>query len=355
MSLFKKRFPTLEEQISRLSPKCRELTDEESRLVNGGGPSVWDTYNGTGCPYEYTTVPKDPPAETTTPASNTPANKTTEIAETTATDTSNQSDNNSATDSQDFSHSSGTFYSDSKTEKTNPIYFTRACDAAMIAEEKGKAESENKKQITILSSKVSSKTAKIQKNNGYLQIPQYTTEGYNIIDKRKDFLAKTVNNKVLEEINLITEDNSTIFPDPDSSNSIRFSQPTVGKISSEFGKRDIIKVNETNTKSFHSGIDIANDAGTPIYPIAEGTVLECGSNESYGNYIIIGHDTDGWNGLYSLYAHLQEMTDFQTGDVVSSIQQIGTMGQTALATGPHLHLEIKNNNIKYNPRDFISF
>ena len=90
MSLFKKKFPTLEEQISRLSPKCRELTDEESRLVNGGGPSVWDTYNGTGCPYEYTTVPKDPPAETTTPASNTPANKTTEIAETTATDTTNQ-------------------------------------------------------------------------------------------------------------------------------------------------------------------------------------------------------------------------------------------------------------------------
>ena len=84
MSLLKKRFPTLEEQISRLSPKCRELTDEESRLVNGGGPSVWDTYNGTGCPYEYTTVPKDPPVETTTPASNTPANKTTEIAETTA-------------------------------------------------------------------------------------------------------------------------------------------------------------------------------------------------------------------------------------------------------------------------------
>ena len=90
MRLLKKRFPTLEEQISRLSPKCRELTDEESRLVNGGGPSVWDTYNGTGCPYEYTTVPKDPPAETTTPASNTPANKTTEIAETTATDTANQ-------------------------------------------------------------------------------------------------------------------------------------------------------------------------------------------------------------------------------------------------------------------------
>ena len=90
MSLFKKKIPTLEEQISRLSPKCRELTDEESRLVNGGGPSVWDTYNGTGCPYEYTTVPKDPPAETTTPASNTPANKTTEIAETTATDTTNQ-------------------------------------------------------------------------------------------------------------------------------------------------------------------------------------------------------------------------------------------------------------------------
>ena len=90
MSLLKKRFPTLEEQISRLSPKCRELTDEESRLVNGGGPSVWDTYNGTGCPYEYTTVPKDPPVETSTPTTSTPANKTTEIAESTATDTTNQ-------------------------------------------------------------------------------------------------------------------------------------------------------------------------------------------------------------------------------------------------------------------------
>ena len=58
----KKKFLTMEEQVAKLSSKCRELTEEESRMLNGGGHSVWDSYDGSGCPYEYTTVPEETPS-----------------------------------------------------------------------------------------------------------------------------------------------------------------------------------------------------------------------------------------------------------------------------------------------------
>ena len=309
MSLFKKRFPTLEEQISRLSPKCRELTDEESRLVNGGGPSVWDTYNGTGCPYEYTTVPKDPPAETTTPTTSTPANKTTEIAESTATDTANQSDNNSATNSQDFSHSSGTFYSDSKTEKTNPIYFTRACDAAIIAEKKGKREI-NWKQETRPANSV-----------------------WNYYNERSG--SNPYKKKTIQRDKSISGTKNPY----EGIKTVNFADPTESKrITSLMGIR-------TDAKPFnHMGIDIGPKVkgvkGDPILSIADGIVVRNGiteqSNSSRLEITIPGSSNT------VVYQHA-DFLDLAPGTMVKKRDVLGTMSDLGCAGNIHLHLEFRKN------------
>lgn len=107
--------------------------------------------------------------------------------------------------------------------------------------------------------------------------------------------------------------------------------PTSGIVTSGFGQRtDPLD----GTESFHYGIDIAADEGTPIYAVSDGIVCETGSN-SYGNYIVIEHD----GGLQSLYAHCSRVEKCE-GDLVEAGELIAAVGMTGRATGNHLHFEL---------------
>ncbi len=97
------------------------------------------------------------------------------------------------------------------------------------------------------------------------------------------------------------------------------------------------------------GADFA-DLGMPVYAISNGTVVEKGVLESFGNYLIIRHDLPApitVNGIttsavYSLYGHFQNPAIVSVGAVVGIGQQIGNVGYTGLADGnPHVHLEIR--------------
>ncbi|OGM02605.1 hypothetical protein A2115_01150 [Candidatus Woesebacteria bacterium GWA1_41_8] len=64
----------------------------------------------------------------------------------------------------------------------------------------------------------------------------------------------------------------------------------------------------------------------------------------YGNAVLISHGND----MTSLYAHLSKI-EVKVGDVVESSTEIGKMGATGHATGPHLHLEIRDHGVPINP------
>lgn len=91
----------------------------------------------------------------------------------------------------------------------------------------------------------------------------------------------------------------------------------------------------------HSGVDISGTGyGSPIYSIADGVVVQtvkaCKKpcmRWSNGTYVVVQHE----NNLYSGYLHLDSYT-VKVGDHVRKGQQIGRMGETGQATGPHLHL-----------------
>lgn len=100
-------------------------------------------------------------------------------------------------------------------------------------------------------------------------------------------------------------------------------------------------------KMWHSGIDLAGEKpgmkNVAIYPIYKGIVVDAGFKEnSYGNYIIIHHNTAG--NIYSLYGHLKER-HVEKLEFVDPSQPIGIMGTTGMSTAEHLHLEIR---IPYN-------
>ncbi len=95
---------------------------------------------------------------------------------------------------------------------------------------------------------------------------------------------------------------------------------------------------------FHTGIDISGVKGTAVYATGNGTVIRKGYCSGYGNYIEIQHA----GGFRSFYAHLSK-TMVNVGDSVSIATQIAYIGNTGVATGSHLHYEIRKGNYYLNP------
>ena len=112
-------------------------------------------------------------------------------------------------------------------------------------------------------------------------------------------------------------------------------------ISSGFGMRKHPVYKEHR---FHTGIDFAKAKGTPVYATGNGTVIRKGYDSGYGNFIEIQHA----GGFRSFYAHLSK-TMVNIGDSVSITQQIACVGNTGVATGSHLHYEIRKGNRFLNP------
>lgn len=98
----------------------------------------------------------------------------------------------------------------------------------------------------------------------------------------------------------------------------------------------------------HTGIDIANHIGEPVFAAAQGVVETAGWNSGgYGFYIIIRHP----NGLYTLYGHNSKLL-VSAGQVVAQGQHISNIGSTGHSTGPHLHFEIRSEGNYLNPLNY---
>lgn len=92
----------------------------------------------------------------------------------------------------------------------------------------------------------------------------------------------------------------------------------------------------------YNAVDLATPKYTPIYAVADGTVIVArdngGWNGGYGNYVVISHAND----TQTLYAHMTTGTVLVSqGETVSQGEKIGEVGMTGEATGPHLHIEVR--------------
>ena len=104
----------------------------------------------------------------------------------------------------------------------------------------------------------------------------------------------------------------------------------------------------TGGGAFHAGLDFKGPIGAPIYAAAKGVVSFAGQRQGYGNCIEIDHG----NGLLTRYAH---MSAFRAtlGQPVAPGTIIGAIGNTGRSTGPHLHFEVRLNDVPLNPRPFL--
>ena len=115
--------------------------------------------------------------------------------------------------------------------------------------------------------------------------------------------------------------------------------PVEGRVISEYGLR--------NGRP-HKGIDLGAKTGTPIFAVADGTVVYSGVQGSYGNVIVIEHP----DFVMTVYAH-NEKNFVSVNDKVTQGQQIGTVGSTGNAQGSHLHFEYRLKGKAINPRKVL--
>lgn len=125
-----------------------------------------------------------------------------------------------------------------------------------------------------------------------------------------------------------------------------YSTPVSGPVSSDFGYREHPVEGE---ERFHYGVDLAADAGTEVDCFADGTVTAVGESSSYGRYCVVSHP----DGYATLYAHCSRVTA-SSGAAVKRGQKIAEVGETGMATGPHLHFELQRDGAYLNPIYYVS-
>ena len=122
-----------------------------------------------------------------------------------------------------------------------------------------------------------------------------------------------------------------------------------GRIRSKFGRR-LHPILERVRK--HPGIDISAPKGTEVWAagagVVERVVVNYKINRSWGRYVLINH---GY-GLKTLYGHLSKIL-VRKGQKVDRWKAVGLVGETGLATGPHLHYEVRKDGQHVDPTRYI--
>jgi murein DD-endopeptidase MepM/ murein hydrolase activator NlpD len=122
--------------------------------------------------------------------------------------------------------------------------------------------------------------------------------------------------------------------------------PTFGEFTSAWGMRMHPLLDEL---AFHTGVDIANRVGTPVYATADGIVGTAHTENGFGKVIVINHV----EGYQTMYGHLYGFK-VKPGEAVHKGQIIGLMGNTGMSTGPHLHYCVIHNGASLDPQGYLN-
>jgi murein DD-endopeptidase MepM/ murein hydrolase activator NlpD len=101
--------------------------------------------------------------------------------------------------------------------------------------------------------------------------------------------------------------------------------------------------------TFHYGVDIAAPIGSPIYAVADGTVIDAGPATGFGLWVRLRHD----DGTITVYGHMYDFS-VSVGERVHAGQQIARVGNRGDSTGPHLHFEVLINGQHVDPQPWLA-
>jgi murein DD-endopeptidase MepM/ murein hydrolase activator NlpD len=225
-------------------------------------------------------------------------------------------------------------------------------DAQIIKEIKDKRTSNLtiKKAILDLREKQKDRQAEVAKLVSQAEKKQAEVEG--IYDEKSNLLSNTRANKnalisMQKNLEIRESEITRILESYKYGNAPgdKFMWPTAGRIASGFGMR---RHPILGTMRMHTGIDIVAPSGALVKAADGGQIIQAGYDGGYGYSIIVYHG----GGFSTVYAHLSRIL-VAVGQNVSRGEVIGLVGATGLATGPHLHFEVRINGAAQNPLGFL--
>lgn len=121
---------------------------------------------------------------------------------------------------------------------------------------------------------------------------------------------------------------------------------SVDRVSSTYGNR---RDPFSGGRAFHAGIDYPKPAGTLVLSAGYGKVTFAGERSGYGKLVEITHG----NGLVTRYGHLSAYL-VKLGQVVDTGMPIAKVGSTGRSTGPHLHFEVRRDDVAVDPARYLA-
>ena len=122
--------------------------------------------------------------------------------------------------------------------------------------------------------------------------------------------------------------------------------PVEGELTDGFGVRG--NPFGGGAAEFHPGQDISAPRGTPVVATADGTVVQAGWQNGYGQEVVVDHG----QGLTTRYGHLSKI-EVAAGQVVRRGEELGQVGSTGRSTGPHLHYEVRIDDVAVSPLHYL--
>jgi len=125
-----------------------------------------------------------------------------------------------------------------------------------------------------------------------------------------------------------------------------FIYPARGPITTPFGSQRVY--GDGRLSWHHKGVDIAAALGDSVRSCGEGTVILCRDFVVHGKTVMIDHG----QGVVSIYCHMNEIKA-REGDILRKGDLIGTVGETGVSTGPHLHWGVSVGNVRVDPVEWV--
>jgi len=189
-----------------------------------------------------------------------------------------------------------------------------------------------------------------QLNRQSTQLAQQITD---MLQQQEDAIIAAAMQAVWTQVQLWSQSNPVgqIQPSAGHSTKYRFIWPEPqAQISQRFGPSTFwFEPPYNGYAHFHTGIDLVEKLGSPVYAADDGIVALVGSSGSgYGTYVVIAHS----GGLDTLYGHLSAAL-VKVGQHVTQGQPVGLEGSTGNSTGPHLHFELRINQKPVDPSPYL--
>jgi murein DD-endopeptidase MepM/ murein hydrolase activator NlpD len=185
------------------------------------------------------------------------------------------------------------------------------------------------------------------------QSAQLSQQIADMLQQQQDAIIAAAMQSVWAQVQLWSQSNNVgqIPASPGHSTKFRFIWPEPqAQISQPFGPSSCgCEPAYGGYPHFHTGIDLVEPFGSPVFAADDGVVALVGQSTSgYGNYVVIAHS----GGLDTLYGHLSAGL-VTIGQSVVQGQPIGLEGSTGNSTGAHLHFELRINQRPVDPAPYL--